>query len=70
MAGIAWSAIAHLMSTYINRKEHEAAGDYSEPVLIRGRYYRVVVPPVFENLRDTASIEAMLLPEPAHKITK
>lgn len=51
------------MPTYINRKEHEAAGDYSAPVLIRGRYYRVLGPPVFEELRDTAMVHAILLPD-------
>lgn len=49
------------MRTYISRKEHESAGDYSGPVLIRGHFYRVIEPPVFEELRDTASIEAVLL---------
>lgn len=62
MARIAWPATAYLMQTYINRREHEAAGDYSAPVLIRGRYYRVLVPPVFEKLRDTATVDALPMP--------
>jgi hypothetical protein len=61
MAGIAGSPTADLMQTYINRREHEAAGDYSAPVLIRGRYYRINVPPVFEELRDTATVEAVYI---------
>ncbi|MDB5546870.1 MAG: hypothetical protein JWP21_317 [Tardiphaga sp.] len=53
------------MRTYLTRKEHEEAGDYSGPVLIRGRYYRVLKPPIFEDLRDTAAIDAILLSDPA-----
>lgn len=49
------------MRTYLNRKEHEAAGDYTRPVLIRGHYYRISKPPIFEELRDTVPVEAVLL---------
>ena len=49
------------MKTYISRKEHEAAGDYSRPVLIRGNYYRILEPPVFDKLRDTAPVEAIMI---------
>jgi hypothetical protein len=52
------------MQTYITRKEHEAAGDYSGPVIIRGHYYTIAKPPVFEEIRDTAQVEAILLPDP------
>ena len=55
------------MLTYMTRAEHEAAGDYSAPVKIRGHYYRISVPPVFEDLRDTATIEAELMPEQPFK---
>ncbi len=50
-----------MMRTYLTRKEHEAAGDYSEPVTIRGKRYRVVTPPVFEEMRDTAVVHAVLI---------
>ena len=49
------------MKTYLSRKEHEAAGDYSGPVLIRGRWYRVQQPPEFEAFRDTAVVEAIFV---------
>ena len=49
------------MKTYLTRKEHEAAGDYSWPVKIRGHLYRVSAPPVFEDDRDTANVEAVLI---------
>ncbi len=49
------------MRTYLTRKEHEAAGDYSEPVTIRGKQYRIVTPPVFDELRDTAVVDAVLI---------
>lgn len=52
------------MKTYITLAEHEAAGDYSGPVKIRNHYYRVAAPPVFEEMRDTAEVEAELLPDP------
>ncbi|MDB5520408.1 MAG: hypothetical protein JWQ82_5 [Tardiphaga sp.] len=58
------------MRTYLTRKEHEEAGDYSGPVLIRGRYYRVLEPPIFEDLRDTASVEATLLSDPATDVAE
>ena len=49
------------MKTYLTRKEHEAAGDYSGPVKIRGHLYRVSSPPVFKEGRDTANVEAVLI---------
>ena len=52
------------MQTYITRKEHEAAGDYSGPVKIRSHYYTIAKPPVFEEMRDTAEVDAILLPDP------
>ncbi|MDB5626959.1 MAG: hypothetical protein JWR73_2761 [Tardiphaga sp.] len=58
------------MRTYLTRKEHEEAGDYSGPVLIRGRYYRVLKPPIFEDLRDTAAIDAILLSDPATDVAE
>ena len=55
------------MLTYITRAEHEAVADYSAPVKIRNHYYRVIVPPVFKDLRDTATIEAEPMPDQPFK---
>ena len=54
------------MKTYLTRIEHEAAGDYGGPVKIRGHWYRVSQPPTFEPMRDTAKIDAVLLPDAAN----
>ena len=54
-----------MTSTYITLEEHEAAGDYSGPVRIRGHYYRVAEPPVFEEGEHSAMVNAILLPDPS-----
>ena len=50
--------------TYINRQEHQDAGDYSGPVKIGGHFYRVAEAPIFGEGEETATVNATLLPDP------